>query len=301
MHSHLAETQSGGGRSKFRLYAVLTLTCGYFVAEIVGGLLTGSLALLADAGHMLTDIFGMGMSVAAMKLGEKPANARKTYGYLRGEILAALANGAMMVAVAVGIVFEAFRRFREPPQILGGWMLVVAGCGLLVNLVSAALLRHDARQSINLRGAYLEVLGDLLGSIGALVAAAIVMLSGWRLADPIVGVGIGLFIVPRAWRLIDESLNILLEGAPQDLDLPALRRQLEELPGVVRVHDLHAWAITSGKNTVSGHLAVHDPCDAGQILAEAHRALRDQFQIEHATLQVEPLDFDASLEPQRHA
>lgn len=301
MHGRHVHERSSDEAPKSRLYAVLALTAGYLVAEVVGGVITGSLALLADAGHMFTDVFGLAMSVAAIKLGEKPPNAKKTYGYRRAEILAAMVNGVLMILVGLGILYEAYRRFRYPPEILGGWMLGVAACGLLVNLLSAWLLHGGAVHSINVRGAYLEVISDLLGSAGAIAAAAVILFTGWKLADPVVSAGIGLFILPRAWNLAAESVNILLEGAPAGLDFRTLRCELEELPGVRRVHDLHAWSITSGRNALSAHLVVDDAGANDSLLIQAQRLLKDRFQIDHATLQIESLDFDPSLENERHA
>ena len=218
-HDHLP---SSNGHAK-RLAGVLTLNVTAMAAELIGGWLTGSLALLADAGHMLTDVAGIAMSLIAIRLAQRPANPEKTFGYHRAEILAALVNAVLLALVAIFVLFEAIERFQHPPQIRGGWMLGIAVLGLVVNGASLALLRSSSKESLNVEGAYLEVLGDLLGSIGAIVAALVIMATGWKLADPVVGVGIGLFILPRAWKLLRQSTDILLESTPQGVDLDAIR------------------------------------------------------------------------------
>jgi cobalt-zinc-cadmium efflux system protein len=283
---------SAGAEHRARLWWALGLTGTYLVAEVVGGLLTGSLALLADAGHMLTDVLGLGMSLFAIHLSSRPTTKEKTFGYYRAEILAALANAVLLVVVAISVLREAYVRFLNPPEILGGWMLGVAVVGLVVNLASLLILYGGAGESLNVKGAYLEVLSDTLGSVGVIVAAVVVLLTGWRQADPLIGVGIGLFILPRAYHLLRESVDILLEGTPGHIDLAEVRAALEELPGVVRVHDLHAWTITSGMYAVSGHLVVEEVTRSWSILGEAHRMLHDRFGLDHSTLQLEPSDFD---------
>lgn len=295
-HSHAV---SAGGRNKGRLYVVLALTGSYMFAEVIGGILTGSLALLADAGHMLTDVFGLTMALIAIKLGERLASVRRTFGYYRTEILAALANAVILVVVAIYILYEAYRRFQDPPEVLGSWMLVVAVIGLAVNLTGMFILTKGAGESLNLKGAYLEVLGDTLGSIGVILASLIIIFTGWYPADPIIGVGIGLFIIPRAYNLLKESVNVLLEGTPKGLNLEEIREALEKLPAVVRVHDLHAWTITSGMNAMSGHLVVEDMNRSSNILTEAQKLLHDRFDIEHSTIQIEPPDFGERMETHR--
>ena len=297
-HSH-ASAASMGGRHKKRLYAVLALTSTYLVVEVVGGLATGSLALLADAGHMLTDVLGLTMALIAIKLGERAASARRTYGYYRTEILAALANAVLLVVVAVYVLFEAYRRFREPPEVLGGWMMVVAVIGLGVNLTGMLILTKGAGESLNVKGAYLEVLGDTLGSVGVIVAAVIILVTGWELADPIIGVGIGLFIIPRAFNLLREAVNVLLEGVPAGITLDEVRAALAALPGVKGVHDLHVWAITSGMHAMSGHLVVEDVSRSQTLLTEAQALLHDRFAIAHTTLQLEPAGFEEAMERHR--
>lgn len=295
-HSHGA---SAGGKNKGRLYVVLALTGSYMFAEVIGGILTGSLALLADAGHMLTDVFGLTMALVAIRLGERPASDRRTFGYYRTEILAALANAVILVVVAIYILYEAYRRFQDPPEVLGGPMMIVAIIGLAVNLIGMYILTKGAGESLNVRGAYLEVLGDTLGSIGVIVASVIIIFTGWYPADPIIGVGIGLFIIPRAYSLLKAAVNVLLEGTPKGLNLDEVRRALGDLPGVEKVHDLHAWTITSGMNAMSGHLVVEDVGRSGALLTEAQKLLHDRFDIEHSTIQIEPKDFDEPSDTHR--
>ena len=216
------------------------------VAEVIGGILTGSLALLSDAAHMLTDAGGLALSLFAIQFAARPATPQKTYGYLRAEILSALINAVVLLLVTLYIFYEAYHRFITPPEILPGPMLAVAVVGLIVNLVSMQLLRSGASESLNVQGAYFEVLSDMLGSLGVIFAAVIVMWTGSTLADPLIAAAIGLFIVPRTWRLLSKAVHILLEGVPAEVDLNLLERALREIPGVVDVHDLHVWTITSG-------------------------------------------------------
>lgn len=288
--------RSAGARHKSKLYWVVGLTGTYLIAEVVGGILTGSLALLADAGFMFTDLVALSLALAAIRIGERPATERKTFGYYRAEVLAALANAALMGLICVYILYEAYQRFREPREVLGGWMTAVAVVGLTVNLTSVLLLRQASQESINLRGAYLEVLGDMLGSVAVIVGGLIILLTGWTLADPILSVGIGLFILPRAWSLLKDTVEILMESAPKDVDVGALRRRLESITGVVNTHDLHVWTITSGMVALSGHVVVEDIDRSVAVLTEARRVLREELGIEHATLQIEPPAFEERAE-----
>jgi cobalt-zinc-cadmium efflux system protein len=293
-HSHSHSPAAVTHRS--RLYGVLTLSGVTFVAEVGGGLLTGSLALLADAGHMLTDISGIIMSLIAIRFAARPATDAKSFGYHRAEILAALGNAMLLFFVAVFVLVEALRRFQHPLEIQGGWMMLVAGIGLVVNIISMLLLRESSQESLNVRGAYLEVLGDTLGSLGVIAAGIIILATGWELADPIIGVGIGLFILPRAWLLLRESVDVLLEGTPKNLNIEALRLAIESLPGVLNVHDVHAWTITSGMHAVSAHITMHDPGQSVAILTQAKEVLSAKFGLTHSTLQVEPPGFEEERE-----
>lgn len=291
-HSHVG---SAAGRNKGRLYMVLALTGTFLVAEVVGGILTSSLALLADAGHMLTDVFGLTMALIAIRLGEREAHAEKTYGYYRTEILAALANAVILIFVALYVLYEAIQRFSKPPEVLGGGMLVVAVLGLLVNIAGFFILKQGAGESLNMRGAYLEVLGDMLGSVGVIVAAVIILLTGWELADPIIGVGIGLFIIPRAFSLLNEAVNVLLEGTPKDVDLTQVRAALRLVPGVLEVHDLHIWSITSGMYNMSGHVVVEDMGQCDNLLSQCQELMHERFQVAHCTIQLENQGFDEEM------
>jgi cobalt-zinc-cadmium efflux system protein len=261
----------------------------FMVAEVIGGVLTGSLALLSDAGHMATDALGLAMSLAAIVAATRSdRSTQRTFGLYRLEILAALANAALLFGVAGYVVYEAAVRISNPPEILSGAMLAVALAGLGVNVLAWWLLRPGAGESINVEGAYLEVLADLLGSVGVIVAAVVVWTSGWLYADPIIGAAIGLFILPRAWRLGRRAIRVLVQAAPENLDVDQLRRSLASINGVEDVHDLHVWTLTSEMNVASVHLMTPEQVDPHPVLDEARRLLEVDFGIAHATLQVEP-------------
>jgi cobalt-zinc-cadmium efflux system protein len=274
-----------------RLTWVLGLTGGFMVVEIIGALWTGSLALLADAGHMLTDVGGLSMSLLAMWFAQKPPTSMNTYGYFRAEILAAVANGVVLFLVAGYILYEAFERVLRPPQILSGPMLVIAVFGLGVNLLGMGLLHRGAGESLNIRGAYLEVLSDALGSVGVIGAAVLIQTTGFYLADPLISAAIGLFILPRTWALMRQALHILMEGVPPHLDIRQIDMAMTMVPGVRAVHDLHVWTLTSGKEAMSSHVVVDDLTAGDRILRQLHALLHERFGIEHTTLQleVEPL------------
>lgn len=288
-HSHVTAAPSGtaAGRHKTRLMGALALTTTFMAVEVVGGLWTGSLALLADAAHMLTDAGGLALALIAIRFAERPATPQKTYGYVRMEVLSALANAVVLLLLTFYILYEAYQRFLNPPEILGGPMLAVAVIGLAVNLVSMKLLSAGSSESLNVKGAYFEVLADMLGSLGVLVAAAIVMFTGWTLADPIVGAAIGLFIVPRTWILLKQAAHILMEGTPPEIDISLLEGKLKDIPGVAAVHDLHVWTITSGVDAMSCHLIVTNMADARKALVAANDAMRAGFGITHTTIQIE--------------
>jgi cobalt-zinc-cadmium efflux system protein len=258
----------------------------------VAGVLVGSLALLSDAGHMLTDVVGLGMALAAIQLAGQRRDPSHTFGLYRLEVLAALANAGLLFGVAGYVLYEAAKRFMEPVEVLGTPLLVVAGIGLVVNLISFLLLRSGAKESLNVRGAFLEVFSDMLGSVGVIVAGIVLLTTGWPYADPIIGVGIGLFILPRAWRLGRDAMRILLEIAPPEVDVDAAARELAALPGVAEVHDLHIWTLTSGMNMGSGHLGVTTSADVGPVLERARELLEERFDVMHVTLQCEPCDSD---------
>ncbi|MEZ4502397.1 MAG: cation diffusion facilitator family transporter [Dehalococcoidia bacterium] len=296
-HGGTSRAASGGERHVRPLAVTFGLVAVFLVVEAVGGFLTNSLALLSDAGHMLTDAVGLGMALGAITTASRVAGGRRrTYGLYRLEILAALANAALLFGVAGFVLWEAGRRFMDPPEVASGAMLAVATAGLVVNLVSWQLLRAGASESLNVEGALLEVLADLVGSVGVIVAAAITLTTGWAYADPLFGAGIGLFILPRAWRLGGRALRVLVQAAPPEIDLEALRADLEELDGVLDVHDLHVWTLTSEMDVASLHLMTEETRDAHAVLDEANALLRDRYRIGHATLQVEPASHGECVE-----
>ena len=288
-HDHAV---SAAGANRGRLLTVLAMTSLVLLAEIVGGLLTGSLALLADAGHMFTDVAGLSLSILAITFAAKPPSAQRTYGYFRLEILAAVINGMLLFGVAVLILVEAWRRFSSPPDVASGEMLAFAVVGLAANLVSLLLLRPGADQSLNVKGAYLEVLGDLLGSVAVIAAALVITTTGWNYADPVASVLVALMILPRTWALLREAVDVLLEATPKGMDLEEVRSHIVETAGVVDAHDLHVWTITSGMPVLSVHVVVDDAALAdgggGRILDRLGDCLADHFDVEHCTFQLEP-------------
>ncbi|MGH7303715.1 MAG: cation diffusion facilitator family transporter [Candidatus Rokuibacteriota bacterium] len=286
MEAH-AHRQTAATRSRGRLTATLALTCGFLVVEVVGALWSGSLALLADAGHMLADAGGLGLALFAIWIAGRPPTPAKTYGYYRAEILAALVNAVVLLAVAAGILLETYRRLLAPPAILGGPMLGIAAVGLVVNLACVGLLHGAAATSLNVRAAYLEVLGDALSSVGVVVAAVMVVLTGWTLADPLVSGAIALVIVPRTWRLLRQAVNVLLEGTPAHLDLGEIETAIGSVAGVRRVHDLHVWTLTSGREAMSAHVVVDDVRDSERLLETLHAVMHARFGIDHTTIQLE--------------
>ena len=278
---------SPAGAHRGRLLAVLLIALAVLVVEVVGGLLTGSLALLADAGHMLTDVAGLSLALLAIWFAGRPATPGRTFGWYRAEILAAVVNAVLLIGVAALVLAEAWRRLQDPPAVAAGAMLAVAVVGLAANAVSMLLLRRGQAESLNLRGAYLEVLGDLLGSVAVIVAAAVIALTGWRAADPMASALIGLLILPRTWRLLREAVDVLLEATPRGLDLEEVRRHIRAAPGVVDCHDLHAWTITSGMPVLSVHVVIEDRAVPGAVLDRLGACLAGHFDIEHSTFQLE--------------
>ncbi|GAA4924298.1 cobalt-zinc-cadmium efflux system protein [Stackebrandtia albiflava] len=288
-HDHGA--MSLGARHRGRLWAALGVTGGFMVVEIVMGLFSNSLALLSDAGHMATDALGIAMALAAIiAVRRSRSRPRRTFGLYRLEVLAALGNTVLLFAVAVWVLIESVGRFREPTEVASTAMLVTAVVGLIANLVSLGLLRSGASESINVRGAYFEVLGDVLGSIGVIVAAVVIATTGWWYADPVIAVAMAGLILPRAARLGRDALRILLQTAPEHIDVPAVEERLRTVPGVTDVHDLHVWTLTSGMDVASAHLGIASGHELGGVLSAARSALHEDFGIDHATLQVEPQD-----------
>ena len=278
---------SPAGAHRGRLLAVLLIALAVLIVEVVGGLLTGSLALLADAGHMLTDVAGLSLALLAIWFAGRPATPGRTFGWYRAEILAAVVNAVLLLGVAVLVLAEAWRRLQDPPEVAAEAMLAVAVVGLAANSASMLLLRRGQTESLNLRGAYLEVLGDLLGSVAVIVAAAVIALTGWRAADPVASTLIGVLILPRTWRLLREAVDVLLEATPRGLDLEEVRRHIRTAPGVVDCHDLHAWTITSGMPVLSVHVVIEDRAVPGAVLDRLGACLAGHFDIEHSTFQLE--------------
>jgi len=301
-HSHEGHSHGGHshGAGKRALAFVFALTTAFLAVEVVGGLLTGSLALLADAAHMASDAVSLGLALFAVWLAERPATPRRSFGYKRAEILAALANGVTLVVVSVWIFVEAFARLQDPTPILGGWMMAVAVVGLAINVTGAYVLSRSGGESLNVEGALRHVMADLFGSVGVIVAAGVILLTGWRYADPIISVVIGVLILGSSWKLLRESTNILLESTPKDVDAEKVGRKMASIPGVQEVHDLHIWTITSGFPALAAHVLVgaSENCHARRRDIEA--VLARDFGIEHTTLQVDHAgDHHASLQSLR--
>jgi cobalt-zinc-cadmium efflux system protein len=291
---------SAGQRYRGRLWLAFCLLATFMVVEALGAWWTGSLALLSDASHLATDVLGIGMALAAIHAAGRAAsggvagraagvNPHRTFGLYRLEVLAALGNAVLLFGVATFVLVEAVRRISDPPEVLAGPMLVVAGAGLLANVAAFAMLRAGARESLNVRGAYLEVLGDLLSSLGVLVAAVVVLVTGWWHADPLAAVAVALFILPRTWALGRSAVRVLVQAAPNHISVPAVRATLAAVPGVRDVHDLHVWTLTSGMDVASAHLTVTASDRVGDVLGAARDALQAEYGIDHATLQVEPV------------
>ena len=283
-----------------RLLGVLGLSLSILVIEVVGGLASNSLALLADAGHVLTDVAGISLALVAIWIASRPASGARTFGYLRLEVLAAAANAFLLFGVAAFILVEAWSRLSEPPGVASGLMLGVALVGLVANAVSLWLLRDSQEHSLNMRGAYLEVMGDLAGSAAVILAAILIALTGWAAADAVASIVVAVLILPRAWGLLREATDMLLEATPKGVDLEHVRQHILDAPGVVDCHDLHAWTITSGMNVVSAHVILADGADAAATLDALCACLSDDFDIEHSTFQLETVD-RRRLEERSHA
>ncbi|MGF2616676.1 cation transporter [Rossellomorea vietnamensis] len=282
-HDHTREGNQKG------LLIALIITTGIMVLEFFGGLITNSLALLSDSGHMLSDASSLALSLAAMWIAGRAASSSKTFGYYRFEILAALLNGTTLFLIAGFIVYEAYGRLLEPPAVASGTMMVIAFIGLLANLLSAWALinKGDVKENVNLRSAYLHVLGDALGSVGAIIAGAIMLWFDWYWADPLISVFVALLILKSAWGIITHTVHILMEGAPSGMDVQKVRVTLESIAGIRNVHDLHIWTITSGMNSLSCHILIEDEEDDQKILQKAIDILEEEFHIKHTTIQVE--------------
>ncbi|UVM10123.1 cation diffusion facilitator family transporter [Pseudomonas protegens] len=287
-HSH-GQVRAGHER---KLWMALGLTGSFMLAEVIGAFVTGSLALLSDAAHMLTDTLALAISLVAIQVAKRPADRKRTFGYARFEILAAAFNALLLFVVAFYILFEAWQRLQTPAEIQSTGMLVIAVLGLIVNLISMGLLASGSSQSLNVKGAYLEVWSDMLGSLGVIIAALVIMFTGWGWVDSLVAAAIGLWVLPRTWTLLKESMNVLLQGVPDGVDIDQVEQAIRQVPGISDVHDLHIWALTSGKNVLSAHLVAHlQGRDEQAILAEVTELLQERFDIAHVTLQVEQAGF----------
>lgn len=290
MHSHNHGHDHGhaGGptRNVRPLWISLVIIGAFFVIEVVGAILTNSLALLADAGHMLSDVAALALALFAIWIAQRPATHERTYGYHRVEVLAAGANATTLLGISLYIFWEAYQRMSQPPEVASGPMLVVAVAGLISNVAAAFVLHGGSEESINMRGAFLHVLTDLLGSVGAIVAGAVMYFTGWYYADPLISVAIGLLVLFSGGRLFRDSVEILMEATPKHIDIEEMEKALRSLPGVVGVHDLHVWTVTSGFLSMSGHLRISE-ADSGRTLGAATELLRERFGIGHSTIQIE--------------
>jgi len=265
----------------------LALTTAFLIAELIGSFVFNSLALLSDAAHMFTDSAALAIALAAVKIGQRPADDARTFGYRRFEILAAAFNALLLFAVAGYVLWEGISRFFQPSEVESTGMLIVASLGLVINIVAMKLLSAGKDQSFNIKGAYLEVWADMLGSIGVIAGAVVIMLTGWQWVDPLVAIGIGLWVLPRTWTLLKETMQILLEGVPRGIDLAELRAAVSATPGVNGVHDLHVWSLTSDDHSLSAHVELAEGADFETVRTAVAEMLHDRYQIEHATIQVE--------------
>lgn len=290
-HNHAGPAGAGSASDRFRrsLFAALLITATFTVLQFVVAASTSSLALLSDAAHMLTDVIGLLMALGAIVLARRSEPSyRRTFGMYRAEVLAALGNAVLLFAVAGYVTYEAIERFSDPPKVPGLPVLIVAAVGLAANVAAFVLLRSGAKESLNVRGAYLEVLADLIGSVGVLISGVITLTTGWPYADPIIGVAIGVFVLPRTYVLAGRALRILFQHAPKGMDVAQISAELTDLDGVCGVHDMHVWTLTSGMDVASAHLTVESDSDTAQVLAAAQDLLATRHSIEHATLQLEP-------------
>ena len=277
----------GAGASESQLKKALALTATFLVVEVAGGLWSGSLALLSDAAHMLTDVVALAIALLAVRIGRRPADDRRTFGYARFEILAAAFNALLLFGVAGYVLYEAWRRLAEPPEVQSVAMLVVAAAGLVTNLISMRLLAGGKDESLNVKGAYLEVWADLLGSVGVIAGALVIWLTGWVWVDTLVAVAIGLWVLPRTWVLLGESVHVLLEGVPRGVSLPEVRQALATHPGVAGVHELHVWSLSSGQVSLTVHVVNEPQAHPQALLVELRALLAQRFGLHHTTLQVE--------------
>ena len=282
-------TTSAGNKHNKSLKIVFTITLIYFIIEVIVGFMSNSLALLSDAAHMLTDVAGQVLALFAIWMASKLRNSKKTYGYLRTEIFSALINAIVLIFISGYILYEAWQRFQDPPKVAGFSMLIVASIGLIINLISMKILKSGSEESINIKGAFLEVVADMLSSIAVIIAGIIILSTGWLLIDPIISALIGLFILPRTFGLLKESVDILLEGVPKDVNYDAVEKYISKNPGVDSIHDLHIWSLTSGVNALSGHIIMKPETtitEMNDIIFKIKKELNSSYKISHTTLEV---------------
>lgn len=303
-HSHhgFGRHHHHAGGNKRSLTIALLMTGGILIAELVGGLVTNSLALLSDAAHMFSDVAALGLSLLAIWFASKPATLQRTYGFYRAEVLAALGNAVTLVVVSLYIFWEAYQRFQNPPEVKSGLMLAVAGIGLAANLASAWVLSRGGghHHNLNVRGAFLHVLGDALGSAGAIAAALIMMYTDWYYADPVISVVIGVLVLLSSYRLLRDTVHVLLEGTPAHIDLGKLRKAMHAVGGVQQVHDLHVWSVSSGFVCMSGHVVIENEQDGQRILRQLEIVLREKFGLSHTTIQIETENLHPDTEDCTH-
>lgn len=294
-HDHSGHSHGGGGHTHIHtnnkkvLFLSFLLITAFMIVEVIGGLYTNSLALLADAGHMLSDAIALGLALFAFKIGEKAASSSKTYGYKRFEILAAFLNGLTLLIIAITIIWEAIQRFTAPPEVASSGMLAVAVIGLIINIAVAFILMSggDVKGNLNLRGAFLHVIGDLLGSIGAIIAGLLMIFFGWTIADPIASLVVAVLILISGYRITKDAVHVLMEGKPDFINLDDIREELLKLPSVKSLHDLHSWSITSDFPALTVHLVVTEEANRDELLIEAKSLLKQKFHISHSTIQME--------------
>ncbi|TXF98391.1 cation diffusion facilitator family transporter [Massilia arenae] len=292
-HSHAAQP----GQNERPLWIALILTTAFLTAEIIGGILTNSLALISDAAHMFTDSAALAISLAAIRIGKRPADSERTFGYYRFEILAAALNAILLLLVAMYILYEAYQRLNNPPEIESGTMLLVAAFGLVVNLISMRLLSSGKDSSLNIKGAYLEVWSDMLGSIGVIIGALVIRYTGWAWVDSAIAVAIGLWVLPRTWTLLKASMNVLLEGVPEGLGIDEVKQAIAGVPGVASVHDLHVWSITSGKASLTVHVVQRaDVADPQVLLLAVRQLVANKYDIHHSTIQIETTPCEQAID-----
>jgi len=282
-------TTSAGNKYNKSLKIVFSITLVYFIVEVIVGFMSNSLALLSDAAHMLTDVAGQALALFAIWMASKLRNSKKTYGYLRTEIFSALINAIVLIFISGYILYEAWQRFQDPPKVAGFSMLIVASIGLIINLISMKILKSGSEESINIKGAFLEVVADMLSSIAVIIAGIIILSTGWLLIDPIISALIGLFILPRTFGLLKESVDILLEGVPKDVNYDAVEKYISKNPGVDSIHDLHIWSLTSGVNALSGHIIMKPETtitEMNDIIFKIKKELNSSYKISHTTLEV---------------